>query len=48
MTTHQGECFCGAVKVEVVGEPEGMGYWQTAHKADSKRSAAVRRSCPAV
>lgn len=24
--THQGECFCGAVKIEVRGEPEGMGY----------------------
>ncbi|MEZ5873847.1 MAG: GFA family protein [Hyphomicrobiales bacterium] len=26
MTTHHGECFCGAVKIEVTGEPEGMGY----------------------
>ena len=24
--TYQGECFCGAVKIEVEGEPEGMGY----------------------
>lgn len=24
--TYKGECFCGAVKVEVRGEPEGMGY----------------------
>jgi len=24
--TYQGECFCGAVKIEVNGEPEGMGY----------------------
>jgi hypothetical protein len=24
--TYQGQCFCGAVKVEVTGEPEGMGY----------------------
>ncbi len=23
---YKGECFCGAVKVEVAGEPEGMGY----------------------
>lgn len=23
---HQGECFCGAVKIETNGEPEGMGY----------------------
>lgn len=25
-TTHRGECFCGTVRVEAVGEPEGMGY----------------------
>lgn len=24
--THVGSCFCGAVQLEVVGEPEGMGY----------------------
>ena len=24
--THKGECFCGAVKIETTGEPEGMGY----------------------
>jgi hypothetical protein len=24
--SHAGECFCGAVKVEVTGDPEGMGY----------------------
>lgn len=24
--TYQGECFCGAMKLEVVGEPEAMGY----------------------
>ena len=24
--THKGECFCGAVHVEVLGEPEAMGY----------------------
>ena len=23
---HSGECFCGAVGVEVTGAPEGMGY----------------------
>ena len=23
---HTGQCFCGAVKIEVSGEPEGMGY----------------------
>ena len=26
MTTYKGECFCGSVKLEVTGEPEGMGY----------------------
>src|SRR5262245_54627083 len=26
MTLHKGKCFCGAVHVEVSGEPEGMGY----------------------
>ncbi len=25
-TSHKGACFCGAVQIEVVGEPEGMGY----------------------
>ena len=24
--TYQGSCFCGAVKIEVEGEPEAMGY----------------------
>lgn len=24
--TYTGGCFCGAVQVEVTGEPEGMGY----------------------
>ena len=24
--THGGSCFCGAVKVEVTGAPEAMGY----------------------
>jgi hypothetical protein len=23
---HQGSCFCGAVRIEVEGEPEAMGY----------------------
>lgn len=23
---YQGECFCGAVKIEATGEPEGMGF----------------------
>ena len=23
---HVGQCFCGAVKLEVTGSPEGMGY----------------------
>ena len=26
MATHTGECFCGAVGVEVSGEPAAMGY----------------------
>jgi hypothetical protein len=26
MTTYRGECFCGTVKVEATGKPEGMGY----------------------
>lgn len=26
MAAYAGECFCGAVKLEVSGEPEGMGY----------------------
>jgi hypothetical protein len=26
MATYSGECFCGAVHLEVSGEPEGMGY----------------------
>src|SRR6201746_126468 len=24
--SHTGKCFCGAVTLEVSGEPEGMGY----------------------
>ena len=23
---HHGSCFCGAVKLEITGSPEGMGY----------------------
>lgn len=26
MTIHKGQCFCGAVEIEVSGAPEGMGY----------------------
>ena len=26
MATHKGECFCGAVQIEVSGEPDAMGY----------------------
>ncbi len=25
-STYNGQCFCGAVKFEVIGKPEGMGY----------------------
>lgn len=25
-TSHKGACFCGAVQIEVAGDPEGMGY----------------------
>jgi hypothetical protein len=25
-TSHKGECFCGAVQLQVSGEPEAMGY----------------------
>ncbi len=24
--SHTGNCFCGAVEVQVTGSPEGMGY----------------------
>jgi hypothetical protein len=24
--SHSGQCFCGAVRLQVSGEPEGMGY----------------------
>jgi hypothetical protein len=24
--THNGRCFCGAVEIQVTGEPAGMGY----------------------
>src|SRR5258708_15991959 len=24
--THQGQCFCGSVQLEVTGEPEAIGY----------------------
>jgi hypothetical protein len=26
MTVHKGKCFCGAVEIEVRGNPEAMGY----------------------
>ena len=26
IVTRKGECFCGAVQIEVSGAPEGMGY----------------------
>src|SRR4051794_40752277 len=26
MINHKGQCFCGTVTIEVIGNPEGMGY----------------------
>ncbi len=26
MATYKGECFCGAVRIEASGQPQGMGY----------------------
>src|SRR5690349_24571271 len=26
METYKGKCFCGAITIEVIGNPEGMGY----------------------
>lgn len=26
MKTYRGQCFCGAVEIEVIGAPEAMGY----------------------
>jgi hypothetical protein len=26
MATYEGECFCGAIQLQVTGEPEVMGY----------------------
>jgi hypothetical protein len=26
MANHEGNCFCGSVKIKVSGEPAGMGY----------------------
>jgi len=26
MGSYKGECFCGAVEIEVTGEPNAMGY----------------------
>ena len=26
MSRHTGECFCGAIEIEVSGDPAGMGY----------------------
>jgi hypothetical protein len=38
MATHKGECFCGSIKIEVVGEPEGMVY---CHRQSSWSAAPV-------
>lgn len=37
-TTHKGQCFCGAVKIEVSGAPMRMGY---CHCADCRAWAAA-------
>lgn len=36
--SYKGSCFCGAVKMEVTGEPVGMGY---CHCADCRSWAAA-------
>ena len=36
--TYKGSCFCGAVHLEVTGEPEAMGY---CHCADCRSWAAA-------
>lgn len=36
--THKGNCFCGAVQIEVSGAPEGMGY---CHCADCRAWSAA-------
>jgi len=36
--TYQGSCFCGAVKLEVTGEPAAMGY---CHCGDCRSWAAA-------
>lgn len=35
--THQGSCFCGAVRIEVSGDPAAMGY---CHCADCRQWSA--------
>jgi hypothetical protein len=37
-TTHKGQCFCGAVQIEVTGTPLRMGY---CHCADCRSWAAA-------
>ena len=36
--TYKGSCFCGAVEIEVTGEPAGMGY---CHCGDCRSWAAA-------
>jgi hypothetical protein len=44
MTTYDGECFCGAVKVEVSGEPEARGIVTADHadRGPADRSHALQ------
>lgn len=37
-TTHQGQCFCGAVRIQVTGAPMRMGY---CHCVDCRAWAAA-------
>ncbi len=39
---HQGQCFCGAVRIEVTGEPFAMGY---CHCGDCRAWAAAPVNC---
>ena len=40
--SHIGSCFCGAVKLEVIGSPEAMGY---CHCSSCRSWSGGNRSC---